>query len=64
MMQNHFYPNILAFADRTWRGGGFEYFDENPIIPTDTSDPVFQSFAEFDAVSCGTIIFANEPFPT
>lgn len=49
MMQNHFYPNILAFAERTWRGGGSEYFDKKgPILPTDPSDPVFQSFADFE----------------
>ena len=29
MLQNYFYPNMLAFAERTWRGGGSEYFDKN-----------------------------------
>lgn len=49
IMQNHFYPNMLAFAERTWRGGGTEYFNKNgPILPTDPNDPVFQSFSNFE----------------
>lgn len=49
LMQNHFYPNMLAFAERTWRGGGSEYFDENgPILPSNPDDSVFQSFADFE----------------
>ena len=26
--QNNFYPNMLAMAERAWRGGGTEYFDK------------------------------------
>ena len=49
MLQNYFYPNMLALAERAWRGGGSEYFDQNGVIlPTDEQDPVFQDFAHFE----------------
>ncbi len=49
MLQNHFYPNILALAERAWRGGGTEYFDKKGVIlPTDPHDSVFRSFADFE----------------
>jgi len=35
LMQNHFYPNMLAFAERTWKGGGSEYFRRKRANPTD-----------------------------
>lgn len=66
LMQNHFYPNMLAFAERTWQGGGSEYFDENgPILPTDPNDPVFQSFADFEQrmLHHKERYFKEEPFP-
>ncbi len=66
VMQNHFYPNMLAFAERTWRGGGSEYFDENgPILPTDPNDPVFRSFADFERrmLRHKERYFKEEPFP-
>ena len=47
--QNHLYPNMLAIADRAWRGGGTEYFDKNgTILPTDGGEE-FQSFANFES---------------
>ena len=29
IVQNEFYPSMLAIAERAWRGGGTEYFDGN-----------------------------------
>ncbi len=50
MLQNYFYPNMLALAERAWQGGGSEYFDQNGVIlPTDEQDPVFQEFAHFES---------------
>lgn len=47
--ENNFYPNMLAFAERSWRGGGTEYFDKNgTILPVDTTDAVFRQFADFE----------------
>lgn len=46
--ENSFYPNMLAFAERSWKGGGFEYFDKNgTILPGEDSDE-FRSFADFE----------------
>jgi hypothetical protein len=66
MLQNHFYPNILAFAERTWRGGGTEYFDNKGVIlPTDQNDPVFMEFTNFEdrMLWHKKAVFADEPFP-
>lgn len=66
MLQNYFYPNMLAFAERTWRGGGAEYFDDNGVIlPTDQNDPIFIEFANFEdrMLWHKKEVFANEPFP-
>ena len=66
LMQNHFYPNILAFAERTWQGGGSEYFDQDgPILPTDPNDPVFVSFADFERRMLWhkEHHFGDKPFP-
>lgn len=49
MLQNNFYPNMLALAERAWRGLGTEYFDKNGVIlPTDKNGPIFRSFADFE----------------
>lgn len=46
--QNNFYPNMLAIAERSWRGGGYEYFDKNgTILPAETT-PEFKEFADFE----------------
>ena len=57
---------MLAFAERTWRGGGAEYFDDNGVIlPTDQNDPIFIEFANFEdrMLWHKKAVFANEPFP-
>ena len=47
--QNNFYPNMLAIAERSWMGGGSEYFNKNGVIlPTDKNDPIFRNFANFE----------------
>lgn len=64
--QNSFYPTMLAFAERSWKGGGYEYFDKNgTILPTDKSDPVFVSFQDFERrmLHYKKTIFIDEPFP-
>ena len=66
MLQNYFYPNMLAFAERTWLGGGTEYFDDKGVIlPTNQSDPVFIEFTNFEdrMLWHKKALFANEPFP-
>lgn len=40
---------MLAFAERSWMGGGSEYFDANgTMLATDTNDIVFKEFADFE----------------
>lgn len=47
--ENYLYPNLLAIAERSWLGGGSEYFDKNgTILPTDESSDVFRNFADFE----------------
>ncbi len=49
LLQNNFYSSILALAERTWRGGGSEYFDKmGTILPTNSKDTVLQSFIDFE----------------
>lgn len=46
--QNSVYPAMLAVAERSWHGGGTEYFDSlgTNIAPEGTSD--FKEFADFE----------------
>ena len=46
--QNNFYPNMLAIAERAWRGGGAEYFDKNGVILAAENTVEFKEFAEFE----------------
>ena len=48
VLENNFYPNMLALAERAWRGGGTEYFDRNgTILPSEDSEE-FNAFADFE----------------
>lgn len=47
--ENNFYPNMLAIAERAWRGGGTEYFDKfGTILPTEEHAQIFKDFADFE----------------
>lgn len=66
MLQNYFYPNILAFAERTWIGGGSEYFDKDGVIlPLDEDDDVLKGFISFEERMLWhkKQNFTDEPFP-
>ncbi len=65
ILQNYFYPTMLAFGERAWLGGGSEYFDKNGTdLPTDENDPVFKDFADFEnrMLWHKNHTFAGEPF--
>lgn len=47
--ENHFYPNMLAIAERAWRGGGSEYFDGDGTMLWDETSENYRSFADFEA---------------
>ncbi|MBZ4651637.1 MAG: beta-N-acetylhexosaminidase [Proteiniphilum sp.] len=66
IVQNYFYPNMLALAERSWLGGGSEYFDKNGVIlPADEKEETFRLFADFERrMLCHKKHnFANESFP-
>ncbi len=46
--ENHFYPNMLAMAERAWRGGGFQYFGGHGVILPEEDTPEFKAFADFE----------------
>ena len=48
IIQNNFYPSILALAERSWLGGGTEYFDEKGTILSSETDSNFIAFADFE----------------
>ena len=50
VLENNFYPNMLAIAERSWRGGGTEYFDkQGTILPVDENSEVFRNFEDFES---------------
>lgn len=48
ILENNFYPNMLAFAERSWMGGGSEYFNGNGVILPKESTKEFKEFADFE----------------
>lgn len=48
LLENNFYPNMLAIAERAWMGGGSEYFNQlGTTIPTEDTKE-FRDFADFE----------------
>ncbi len=48
VIENGLYPNMLAIAERAWRGGGTEYFDGlGTILPSEDTE-AFKEFADFE----------------
>lgn len=48
VIENALYPNMLAIAERAWRGGGTEYFDGlGTILPPEDTE-AFKEFADFE----------------
>ena len=48
VLENGFYPNMLAIAERAWRGGGSEYFDGlGTMLPAEGTKE-FKEFADFE----------------
>ncbi|MDE5759583.1 MAG: family 20 glycosylhydrolase, partial [Bacteroides sp.] len=48
ILENNFYPNMLAMAERAWLGGGTEYFDKNGTILQGEDTEEFKVFADFE----------------
>lgn len=65
VLQNNFYPSMLAFAERAWLGGGSEYYNKNGTnLPTDNNDSIFKDFVDFEnrMLWHKSHIFTDEPF--
>lgn len=65
VLQNNFYPTMLAFAERAWLGGGSEYFDKNGTnLPTDENDATMKNFVDFEnrMLWHKNHTFSGEPF--
>lgn len=65
LLQNSFYPYMLALAERSWLGGGSEYFDDKCVILPDDTRLVFKRFADFERRMLWhkDNDLAGEPFP-
>ena len=65
LLQNSFYPYMLALAERSWLGGGSEYFDDKCVILPDDTSLVFKRFADFERRMLWhkDNDLAGEPFP-
>ncbi|MEG1562613.1 MAG: family 20 glycosylhydrolase [Bacteroides sp.] len=48
VIENALYPNMLAIAERAWRGGGSEYFNKNGTMLPAENTPEFTAFADFE----------------
>lgn len=65
LLENNFYPNMLAVAERSWRGGGTEYFNgKGTILPTDKKSAAFLDFEDFERrlLWYKRTIFSSLPF--
>lgn len=48
LLQNNFYPAMLALAERAWLGGGSQYYDDNGTMLWDENESDFKTFKEFE----------------
>lgn len=53
LLQNNFYPSVIALAARAWQGGGYQYFDDfGTCLPLDPAHPATADFADFERRMC------------
>jgi hypothetical protein len=64
LLENNFYPLMLTFAERLWKGGGEGYFDEVGVRFPETG-PGREAWEEFEyrLLHHQTSYFSNHPFP-
>ena len=48
VLENNFYPSMLALAERTWLGGGIQYFDGEGTMMWNENSENYKLFAEFE----------------
>lgn len=64
ILSNAFYPSMIAFAERAWRGGGCD-ISECGVKMGLPGDPHFDVFSDFEQrmLTCREKILPGEPFP-
>lgn len=65
LAENNFYANMLALAERAWRGGGSCYFDGDGTLLRDTVSAQFRAFRDFEnrLLQLKRSDFSGLPFP-
>ena len=48
ILENNFYPSMLALAERTWRGGGSQYFNGDGTMMWSEDTETYKAFADFE----------------
>ncbi|MFI3295068.1 MAG: family 20 glycosylhydrolase [Rikenellaceae bacterium] len=48
ILENALYPSMLAFAERSWMGGGSEYFDKKGVMIDTVDSEDLRSFVDFE----------------
>ncbi len=48
IQQNSFYPYMMAFAERSWMGGGSQYFDKNGTMMPTAGSKEFNEYVDFE----------------
>ena len=63
--ENNLYANMLALAERSWKGGGYGYFDEQTNLLWKNDTGIYTQFVDFEnrMLWHKEHTFTNEPFP-
>lgn len=62
LWENGLYPHALALADRAWRGGGYQYFDDfGTVLPAE--GPAREDFLDFEERMLSFRETLDVPFP-
>lgn len=48
IIENNFYPSMLALAERTWMGGGSQYFSGDGTLMKNETTEIYKAFADFE----------------
>lgn len=65
LLENNFFPLMLTFSERLWRGGGDGYFDEVGVIHPMKETSSLTDWEEFESrlLFHKEIYFKDQPFP-
>lgn len=63
--ENNLYANMLALAERSWKGGGYGYFDDQTNLLWKNDTGIYTQFVDFEnrMLWHKEHTFTNEPFP-